>query len=849
MPNEDVYRYCMVQYSFKSGVEKPVNMQRLHGNTKSATKPYIRTWSSTKGAIENAVKDLAPREVIHKVVSDDLGGLASCSGLGQMPRNRQQVKDIGKAKKGETCLKNLSGNDNQDDPWYRLLGDCKKQSNDRKTAFLRDVRVAPEPLCVMATDRQLKDLERFCCNPTEFRPFTVDPTFNIGRFNVTPITYEHLMLENKRDGNHPSLIGPVLLHEKKTTETYSTFGGVLRTLEPNLRDVMAFGTDDEKALVDGFKNNFDRSVHLLCELHLKKNIEAKLKELGIVGEVKSNITADIFGKTTGSIRESGLNDAEDEEKFKNMLLNLNEKWSTLHKNGKVFHEWFQTRKSQEFLASVIKPVRQRAGLGCPPVRFTTNRSERTNRLIQEFINSESQGKTKVDEFFFCVSLAKLVKTQRQEVELALVGCGEYKLREKFKHLEVSAEKWGKMVDAQRTKIIEKVHTATLEDASVSSAGNISQFLSTCEEPVMQEMLRGGIDWIPREILATMVNKAMSLMKKPKAITCQSSNTIIVESTSNPRMPHIVNVFPNGKIECTNCPGFAASSVCKHTIAASVQLQRMDQFIRWLVKTYRSKGGVNFSKAITYGMPSGRGKKGNRPPRKRGKKVGCTTTTVSRVSDAAPGQQQSSEISGNTSPACHIDQFLTPQPTAIVSQQQPSISPLSQECGYIPMPMQLVTQHMPTGTSSPSPAFESQTSAPIPQVQASFPRSPYQQQSFQIQRQSVPFPNPNFGQFLIYLLHFCPAKTSMCFGCGNPLRQSDSFPQVTQDLVLVSKMLREWSYQGRAQSKIGNVYFHCDVTCVRRKKPDFDARLCVITPEIDAHLQQMHRDILRRMLGV
>ena len=84
------------------------------------------------------------------------------------------------------------------------------------------------------------------------------------------------------------MIGPVLLHEEKTTETYSTFSGVLRTLEPDLRNVMAFGTDDERALVDGFKNN--------C-----------------------SIVADIFGKTTGTVRESGLTDANDREKFLNMF--------------------------------------------------------------------------------------------------------------------------------------------------------------------------------------------------------------------------------------------------------------------------------------------------------------------------------------------------------------------------------------------------------------------------------------------------------------------------------------------------------------------------------------------------
>jgi hypothetical protein len=40
-----------------------------------------------------------------------------------------------------------------DDPWFRLLGEGKKQASSRKTTFIRDVCVAPEPLCVLAIDR------------------------------------------------------------------------------------------------------------------------------------------------------------------------------------------------------------------------------------------------------------------------------------------------------------------------------------------------------------------------------------------------------------------------------------------------------------------------------------------------------------------------------------------------------------------------------------------------------------------------------------------------------------------------------------------------------------------------
>ena len=87
-------------------------------------------------------------------------------------------------------------------------------------------------------------------------------------------------------------------------KTYSTFDASLKTLKPQLCDAMAFGTDDEQAVVDGFKNNLERSVNLLSELHLKKKIERKLQKLNIRGEIKRKVIADIFGESFESVRVS-----------------------------------------------------------------------------------------------------------------------------------------------------------------------------------------------------------------------------------------------------------------------------------------------------------------------------------------------------------------------------------------------------------------------------------------------------------------------------------------------------------------------------------------------------------------
>ena len=117
---------------------------------------------------------------------------------------------------------------------------------------------------------------------------------------------------------------------------------------------------------------------------------------------------------------------------------------------------------------VISPVRQRAGLGCPPEKFTTNRSEATNNVLQDFVSRESHGKKKVDEYSFALSVEKLVKIQKEDVELAVVGRGEYKLREDFRYLEVAPSEWSRMRDDQRKAVLQKIHEANIDEMQQSS---------------------------------------------------------------------------------------------------------------------------------------------------------------------------------------------------------------------------------------------------------------------------------------------------------------------------------------------------------------------------------------------
>ena len=92
-------------------------------------------------------------------------------------------------------------------------------------------------------------------------------------------------------------------------------------------------------------------------------------------------------------------------------------------------------------------------------------------------------------------------------------------------------------------------------------------------------------------------------------------TFIIPSRSKPTKTHIIVECANGKVECQDCQD-SASCLCAHAIASSLKRGTFEAYLKWLVATKRKTGGRNYSKAITFGMPAGRGRKEERPPRSR-----------------------------------------------------------------------------------------------------------------------------------------------------------------------------------------------------------------------------------------
>ena len=96
-------------------------------------------------------------------------------------------------------------------------------------------------------------------------------------------------------------------------------------------------------------------------------------------------------------------------------------------------------KADEMVNSMIRPVRIRAGLGDPPVQFTTNRVECINYLLSEEAGGQSQNLPQSTKI-----VRTLVERQRKNVEWAIIGKGPYRLHPTLQEHQVSEETWCSM---------------------------------------------------------------------------------------------------------------------------------------------------------------------------------------------------------------------------------------------------------------------------------------------------------------------------------------------------------------------------------------------------------------------
>ena len=160
---------------------------------------------------------------------------------------------------------------------------------------------------------------RFCTQEKNFSILTVDPTFCLGEFDVTPMSYRHLLLQSRRTGHSPVFVGPVMIHYRKTFATYLFFASSIVGLRPELGGVQAFETDGEESLAKASSHTFPCGLHLTCFIHMRRNIKRELSDRGLDTFSQNQILDDIFGHQVGSVRQEGLVDCSSVTEFPDKL--------------------------------------------------------------------------------------------------------------------------------------------------------------------------------------------------------------------------------------------------------------------------------------------------------------------------------------------------------------------------------------------------------------------------------------------------------------------------------------------------------------------------------------------------
>lgn len=680
--------------------------------------------------IKEESKHAGPKNVISKV-SAELGGVVGATDACMLPRNEQQVmkaKSRSKIAAVPTCTSN-------DDFAVVMHHAFLEDSNNQ---FIRDVKTLREQAVVLCYDRQLDDLVRFCTNSEEFGILTIDPTFSLGDFDVTVITYRHLLLHSKRTGKPPIFVGPVLIHYRKTFATYLHFLTTLIGLRRGLANVQCFGTDGEIALIDACKQAFTLGSSLICSIHVRRNISAKMHELRISEGAKKMILDDIFGYSTGSHHTEGLVDAISESMFNSLLEVMSSKWNMLDlsEGGPLhtFTRWFKRYKCDMIVNSLLRPVREQAGLGCPPEQFTTNASESVNALLK---NKVDYKRNELPDFL--KKLKEVIDEQDEEVSRAVIGKGKYVMRPGFKQLEKSEAEWFSMQGEARKQHLRKVtltqvwelnmdeieastsqqELATSTSAPGPSSVSRSAGKSVCRrlfDPNDQSELSIRVDsfadlvTVPRSVLDGIWEKAFELATDPNAIASapgyDKGHTV---KSSSGRRPHLVMAKNKGQYCCdSDCGNHKSLGICSHSVAVAEIDGELKGFVDWFVKAKRRP---NITNLVLTGMPMGRGRKGGVPPRKKKKPVAATSRTPASSLLTSTSTSTSTNVSTSTIASTVAIAFAgTVTGTTSNADTTATVGATSSAAGGLSIPRQVcvptypppLVHYSPSSTESDSP---------------------------------------------------------------------------------------------------------------------------------------------------
>lgn len=806
-----------VQYKF-DGDEHEVQVNP-HGNCKPNAKPapYYRTMATTKERLKSITSTTKPSASII-IDIEEAGGISNVKSSGEIVRNVRQAKYY---RASGSTSSNASGT--ASDPLLEAIERCKIENREGKK-FVREVIAAPEFSILLASDQQLKDIERFCCNPESFSIVGVDPTFNLGEFNLTVSTYRHLLLKTDK-GVNPVRMGPVLIHQRKTFSSYVNLPFSMIKHNPRLSGVLVTGSDGEKPLKDALNTGFSSAVHLLCDIHMEDNVKAKLAKLNMPKIVIDQYMTDIFGRRLENKQIKGLVDCSSARELIETYQSLKESWISRHRSGREFASYFEKNKLELIKETMTQNIRSMAGLGFPPEVYNQNANECMNSVLKRDTPMDKK-RMSISEFIDHCRF--LERRQRTQEELAMIGRGELMVSEEYSDLCWDDVTFFRKNEDQKATAYSKFFNADVRSSPLSSLLDVVSHGESSTERVSLSVLpeHSKILSVPYPIVKEIFRDAAALLSENDGIVSipgSSGASFYVCNTADQSKPYLVKRLPSGKttsghrFECDkHCLRYSGIHLCSHVIAIAEYKKELQEFLDVFNASWVRP---NLTSLANMDMPKGRGKKANKATQKRkgpanAPKKPTLETYVSNTNSAA-----SSNITVQVQQyPLHPTQSTVARPV----NQQPLLAP-----------------------NYPSPLRPS-----LPQIFYQANQFPAPTTANINPTENVPKPSPPPGIFVLYLLQFCDPRVSRCYGCGHPVKAEGLNNIPPSDLVIVTKLCREYRKEGetRVSNEFSNVYFHANLQCVHKKLPHFLPSFLQIPQHIHPHLGLVHRHHIANSLG-
>lgn len=298
-----VNNVCLVQYHVSNSDGRVEDLQiQKHGNSRSTNpKPFYPLKKSTLASI----RDNVTKRGSHGVYDDlrkKAGGAFGATNVSELPRGKQQIYN---------AKSRISSSASEDD-----VDELLKYARDKDDLILHHSDY-PEDRWVLGTATMCSDLSKYTTSDLLCYPFSVDPTFKMGQFEVTPVVYKHLLLKSKRTNESPVFLGPTMIHHKKTYDTYRALAATCAGKCKGLSKAKGFITDGEETLSRAFEDELKNARSLRCFKHFESNCKEKLRTIGI-REAKEQrfFLQKVFGVPG---KENGILDAVDREDLRKRL--------------------------------------------------------------------------------------------------------------------------------------------------------------------------------------------------------------------------------------------------------------------------------------------------------------------------------------------------------------------------------------------------------------------------------------------------------------------------------------------------------------------------------------------------